>query len=67
MTDWERITSQFEARSTCHHKQRPKVHCEPGCVWIECERGDECKCRLHQDSGEPLTPLMVEWARKFVA
>lgn len=65
VTDWERIKSTFEAKTTCHLKNRPQIHCEPGCVWIQCDRKDDCKCQIVGDSGDPLTPLLAEWMRKF--
>ena len=65
MTDYERIKNTFEARAVCANKQKPKLHCEPGCCWVECDLGDKCKCRTHQDSGEPLTPMLAEWTQNY--
>ena len=65
MTDYERIKNTFEERAVCANKQKPKLHCEPGCCWVECDLGDKCKCRTHQDSGEPLTPMLAEWAQNY--
>lgn len=65
VTDWERIKSTFEAKTICRLKNRPQIHCEPGCVWIQCNLVEDCKCRIHGDSGDPLTPLLVEWVKKF--
>lgn len=65
ISDWERIQNQFESRSICKYKQKPLISCEPGCVWIECKLEDQCRCRMHADSGEPLTPFLMEWEKRF--
>ena len=66
MTAWEQITRQFEARTVCQfQKQAPRLHYEPGCMWIECDRGDACKCRMHNGDSTTLTPFLAEWQRRF--
>jgi len=65
MTDYEKIKNAFEAKAVCRHRQHPKLHCEPGVVWIECSLKDNCKCRLHQDSGERLSPMLANWSQLF--
>ena len=65
MSAYETIKSTFEAKTICRLKNRPQIHCEPGCVWIECKLEDQCRCRMHADSGEPLTPFLMEWEKRF--
>lgn len=66
MTAFEHIKQQFEARAVCRlQKQTPRLHYEPGCRFIECERGDACKCRLHDGDNTTITPILTEWQRRF--
>lgn len=61
MTAWEQIKRQFEAGAVCRYKQTPRLHYEPGCMWIECDRGDDCKCRMNNGDTKVVTPFLAEW------
>lgn len=66
MTAWEQIKRQFEAGTVCRqHKQTPLVQHEPGCTFIECARGDDCRCRMSNGDGGPLTPFLAKWQERF--
>ena len=53
MTDYERIRDKFNATAVCHLQQRPVLDYEPGCAFIQCERGDTCKCQLGEHDTLP--------------
>jgi len=57
MTDYERIRQQFNATAVCHLQQRPVLDYEPGCAFIQCERGE----------GGSTTALLIEWRARYVA
>lgn len=61
MTAWEQIKRQFEAGTVCRHKQTPRLHHVPGCMFIECDRGDACKCRMNNGDTTTVTPFLVAW------
>ena len=66
MTAFEQIKQQFEARTVCRfEKQTPRIHYDPGCLWIECDRGDACKCRMVDGEGGPITPTLARWTERF--
>ena len=62
MPEWEKIKRQFEAGTVCKlYKQTPRLYYEPGCMWIECDRGDDCRCRMTNGDTRAVTPLLAEW------
>lgn len=67
MTDYEKIKNAFEAKAVCRHKQNPKLHCEPGVLWIECDKKENCKCRLHQNAANRITPMLATWNHLFTS
>lgn len=66
MTAFEQIKQQFESRVVCRfEKQTPRLNYEPGCLFIECDRRDACKCRLNDGDNRAATPILAEWQRRF--
>lgn len=66
-TTYERIRQQFNATAVCHLQQRPVLDYEPGCAFIQCERGDACKCQLLDGEGGSTTALLIEWRARYAA
>lgn len=64
MTDHERIQRTF-AQTICKHGERPQLHYEPGCHYIECEWAEKCKCRLVDGDNAKTSPILIEWKRRF--
>jgi hypothetical protein len=65
MTAWEQIKRQFEAGTVCRNKQTPRLNYEPGCMWIECDCGDACKCRMNNGDTTTVTPFLAAWQERF--
>ena len=66
MTAFEQIKAQFESRVVCRfQKQTPRLHYEPGCLFIECDLADACKCRMNDGDNRATTPILAEWQRRF--
>lgn len=66
MSAWEQIKRQFEAGTVCRlQKQTPRLHYEPGCVWLECDKAEACKCRMADGEGGALTPFLAKWQARF--
>lgn len=66
-TTYERIRQQFNSTATCRHGNRPALDYEPGCAFIQCERGDACKCQLLDGEGGSTTALLIEWRARYAA
>ena len=67
MTDYERIRDIFNATATCRHGERPRLEYEPGCLYVECDKGDACKCRLNNGDGGSTSAFLIEWRRRFAS
>jgi hypothetical protein len=65
MTEYERIRDRFNASTTCREGQRPRLDYEPGCRYIECERGDACRCRLNDGDVGPISAFLIRWRERF--
>lgn len=66
-TTYERIRQQFNSTAVCYLQQRPVLDYEPGCAFIQCERGDACKCQLLDGEGGSTTALLIEWRARYAA
>jgi hypothetical protein len=67
MTDYERIRSVFNAAATCKHGERPQLNYDPGCLYVECSKGDLCKCRMADGDGIATSAFLAAWREKFGA
>ena len=65
MNEYERIRNQFNDTAICRHGQKPSLEYDPGCLYVECAKGDECKCRLADGDGIATTAFLIEWQRRF--
>lgn len=67
MTDYERIQHLFNSTAECRYGQRPRLDYEPGCLYVECAKGDECKCRLNDGDGGAVSAFLIRWRQRFAA
>lgn len=65
MTSYETIRNLFNSTAICRHGEQPKIDYQPGCIFIECSKGDECKCRLNDGDGGPITPFLAKWNKQY--
>lgn len=65
MTAYERIRDQFQTSTICRYGQQPRLEYDPGCLYIECQLGEPCKCRLADGDGITTTAFLIEWRRRF--
>jgi hypothetical protein len=66
MTDYERIRTTFHASATvCRYGNQPRLEYDPGCLYVECAKSDECRCRLADGDGGSTTAFLIEWQRRF--
>lgn len=65
MTDYERIRDQFNSATICRHGKRPQLEYEPGCMYVECAEGAECRCRLNDGEGSSANVVLLKWQRLF--
>lgn len=65
MTDYERIRNQFNTSAICRHNERPSLEYEPGCLYVECAKAAECRCRYNSGEGETTSAFIIEWQRRF--
>lgn len=67
MNEYERIRNQFNDTAICRHGQKPSLEYDPGCLYVECAKGDECKCRLADGDGIAITAFLIDWNARFAA
>lgn len=65
MTDYEKIRNLFNATALCRQGERPQLDYEPGCLFIECPKGDECKCRMADGDGGATSAFLIKWRERF--
>jgi hypothetical protein len=67
MTAYEQIREQFNESAVCKRGQRPRLDYEPGCLYVECAKAAECRCRLNSGEGGPVSAFLIEWRKRFAA
>lgn len=67
MTAYDRIRDEFNTSATCRYGNKPHLDYDPGCLYIECAKGDECKCRLADGDGGSTTAFLIDWNARFAA
>jgi hypothetical protein len=67
MTAYEQIREQFNESAVCRHKERPRLEYEPGCLFIECSKASECRCRLNSGEGGPVSAFLIDWSKRFAS
>lgn len=65
MTPYEQIRNLFNATAQCRYGERPQLDYEPGCLFIECSKAGECKCKMNDGDGGPITPFLAKWNEKY--
>ena len=64
-SDYEQIRRRFNSLSVCLYGEAPKLDYEPGCHFIECSKGEACKCRMNDGDGGPVTEFLIRWKQQY--